>query len=259
MVAVNGQGGGSPRAAAPPVGVSQAVGGGAGPRPLSPRSLGERVPGWLAWLAITESMYLGFIYAPPERTMGDAQRIFYFHVAAAWNGFLAFGVVFVASIAYLLGRGRGYSRLAYASAELGVFFTTITIVGGSVWARAVWNVWWTWDPRLTTTLLLWFVFLGYLLVRGGVAEDPARERPAAVLGIAGFFVVPLVYFSSQWWVGLHPTVITLSGGFQMAPRMAVALMFSFAAFTVFYLWLLGRRLRLEALREEVGALRARLR
>jgi len=220
-------------------------------------SIGERVPAWLAWAAITASMYLGFIYAPPEQTMGDAQRIMYFHVAAAWNGFLAFGVVCVAAVLYLWRGERGWSRVVYASAEIGVFFTSICIIGGSVWARAVWNVWWTWDPRLTTTLLLWFIFVGLLVVRGSAEGDVARERLAAVIGIVGFFVVPIVYMSDQWWVGLHPQLITMSG-FAMPGRMVVALMSSFAAFTVFYLWLLGRRLRLVALAEDVAALRERL-
>jgi len=223
----------------------------------APRSLGERIPDWLAWAAIAGSMYLAFIYAPPEQTMGDAQRLMYFHVAAAWNGFLAFGVVCVAAVLHLRSHGRGWSRLAYASAELGVFFTTICIVGGSVWARAVWNTWWTWDPKLTTTLLLWFVFLGYLVVRGSAEHDPARERLASVIGVAAFFAVPLVYFSNVWWVGLHPQVVTMQG-FLMPPRMQVALMASFLGFTVFYLWLLGRRLRLVAISEEIAALRERL-
>jgi heme exporter protein C len=225
--------------------------------PLGGRSLGERLPAWLVWLAVAASLYLGLVYAPPERTMGDAQRIMYFHVAAAWNGFLAFGVVFAAVILFLRTGRRGWSRLAYASAELGVFFTTVCIVGGSVWARADWNTWWTWDPKLTTTLLLWFIFLGFLVVRGSAENDPARERLAAVIGIVGFFAVPLVYFSNVLWVGLHPRVVTLSG-FAMPPRMVVALMFSFFAFTLFYLWLLGKRLRLVVLTEEIAALRDRL-
>jgi len=229
----------------------------AGPDSSWQPSVGERIPGWVAWAAVTASLYLGLIYAPPEHLMGDAQRIMYFHVAAAWNGFVAFGVVFVAAILFLWRGGRGWSRLVYASAELGVFFTSICIIGGSVWARAVWNVWWTWDPRLTTTLLLWFVFIGLLVVRGAAENDVARERLAAVIGVVGFFVVPIVYMSDQWWVGLHPRVVTMSG-FFMPTRMVVALMFSFVAFTVFYLWLLGRRLRLVALAEGIAELRGRL-
>jgi heme exporter protein C len=221
-------------------------------------TLGERIPDWLVWLAVVASMYLGFLYAPPEATMGDAQRIMYFHVAAAWNAFLAFGVVLVASVQYLRTGRPGWSRLAYASAEVGVLFTTVTIVGGSVWARAVWNTWWTWDPRLTTTLILWFIFLGFLVVRGTAEGDVGRQRLAAVIGIVGACVVPIVYMSDQWWVGLHPTVITLSG-FQMPGRMVVALVYSFFAFTLFYLWLLGRRLRTIAQAEELAALRERLR
>ena len=224
----------------------------------SPRSVGERVPAWLVWLAIIAAMYLGFLYAPPEQVMGDAQRIMYFHVGAAWNAFLAFGVVFAGCVLYLWTGARGWSRLAYASAEIGVFFTTLCLASGSVWARASWNTWWTWDPKLTTTLLLWFVFLGYLVIRGAAEEDRSRERLAAVLGIIASFVVPLVYMANVWWVGLHPRVVTMSG-FAMPPRMVVALLFSFAAFTVLYLWLLGKRLRLVALAEEVAALRARLR
>lgn len=220
-------------------------------------SLGERIPAWLVWAAITASMYLGFIYAPPERTMGDVQRIMYFHVAAAWNAFLAFFVVGAAAVMFLRSGERGWSRLVYASAEIGVFFTSLCIIGGSVWARAVWNVWWTWDPRITTTALLWFVYVGLLVVRGAAEGDVARERLAAIIGIVGCFVVPIVYFSDLWWVGLHPELITLHG-FGMPPRMVVALLFSFAAFTILYLWLLGRRLRLVALAEEVAALRERL-
>lgn len=226
--------------------------------PLAPRTLGERVPAWLMWLVIVVAMYLNFIYAPPERVMGDAQRIMYFHVGAAWNGFLAFGVVFVACLLHLWKGGRGWSRLAYASAEIGVFFTTLCLVSGSVWARASWNAWWTWDPKLTTTLLLWFIFLGYLVVRGAAEEDRGRERLASVIGVIAFFVVPLVYMSNQWWVGLHPRVVTMSG-FAMPPRMVVALLVSIGAFTLLYLWLLGKRLRLVALSEEIAALRARLR
>ncbi len=226
--------------------------------PLSRRSIGERLPAVVVWLAITAAMYLGFIYAPPERVMGDAQRIMYFHVGAAWNAFLAFGVVFAACILHLWRGGRGWSRLAFASAEVGVFFTTLTLVSGSVWARASWNVWWTWDPRLTTTLILWFIYIGYLVVRGAAEEDPSRERLAAVIGIVGFFVVPVVYMSDQWWVGLHPRVVTLSG-FAMPGPMVVALMSAVGAFTLLYVWLLGKRLRLVALSEEIAALRADMR
>lgn len=221
-------------------------------------TFGERIPAWLVWAAIVLAMYLGFLYAPPEATMGDSQRIMYFHVAAAWNAFLAFGVVAYAAIAYLRNGRQGWSRLAYASAEVGVFFTTVCIVGGSVWARAVWNVWWTWDPRLTTTALLWFIFIGFLIVRGSAEGDVARQRLAAVVGIIGACVVPIVYFSDQWWVGMHPQLITLSG-FHMPGRMVVALMYSFVAFTVFYLWLLGKRLRIVALNDQVAELRDRFR
>lgn len=221
-------------------------------------TIGERVPGWLVWLVITLAMVLGFFYAPPEATMGDVQRIMYFHVASAWNAFLAFFVVAWASISTLRTGSRGSARLAWASAEVGVFFTSLCILSGSVWAKAVWHVWWTWEPRLTTTLVLWFIYIGYLVMRGASEDEPSGERMAAVLGVIGAMVVPLVYFSALWWQGLHPIVISLSG-FGMPSKMVEALFFAFFAFTVLYLWLLGQRIRLLALSDELAQLRQRFR
>ena len=153
--------------------------------------MSRRAAGFLliTYAALVGALYMALRYAPPERVMGNVHRIFYFHVAAAWVGFLAFALVFVASLAYLRRPQARWDRLAAAAAELGVLFTTITLVMGSLWARAVWGVWWTWDPKLTTTLILWFLYVGYLLIRAAVDEPASRGRYAAVLGIAGFLNV----------------------------------------------------------------------
>src|SRR5690606_1870764 len=151
--------------------------------------------GIITALLLFAGLYLALIYAPPERTMGEVQRIFYFHVASAWNAFLAFIVVAAASIAYLLTRQPRWDQLAHASAEVGVLFTTLTLMGGTLWMRPVWNTWWTWDPRLTTTLILWFIYVGYLLLRSLTEGSERRARLAAIYGIIGFIDVPIVYLS----------------------------------------------------------------
>ena len=211
--------------------------------------------GWTAatYGAVVLGLYMAFRYAPPERVMGNVQRIFYFHVAAAWVGFLAFGIVFVASLAYLRrGRAR-WDRLAAAAAELGVLFTTITLVMGSLWARAVWGVWWTWDPKLTTTLILWFLYAGYLLIRAAVDDRSQRGRYSAVLGIAGFLNVPIVYMSSVWWTSIHP-VLRDQPGMNLDPAMRLALQVAVGAFTLLFLLLLNQRVRLARLADRVREL-----
>ncbi|GAB6876112.1 cytochrome c biogenesis protein [Thermaerobacter litoralis] len=200
--------------------------------------------------ALVGALYMAFLYAPPERVMGNVQRIFYFHVATAWVAFLAFALVFAASIAYLRRGLRRWDRLAEAAAELGVLFTTITLIMGSLWARAVWGVWWTWDPKLTTTLILWFLYAGYLLIRAAVDDPAARGRYAAVLGIAGFLNVPIVYMSSVWWTSIHP-VLRDGAEMNLDPAMRLALQAAVGAFTLFFFLLLNQRLRLARLADAV--------
>lgn len=213
--------------------------------------------GWAVMVLGVAALALAFLVAPPEVTMGDRQRIMYFHVASAWNAYLAFFVVFISSILYLRKGERRWDRLALSSAELGVFFTTMALVSGSIWGRSVWGVWWTWDPRLTTTLILWFLYLGYLLLRSG-EEDPRRARLAAVLGIIGFVDVPIIHMSVVWWQSLHPVVIRV-GKVDMEPLMVLALVSAVFAFTALYFYLLRYRLGLEGLRERMMLLRERIR
>jgi heme exporter protein C len=194
-------------------------------------------------LAVT-GLAMATLYAPEEKTMGDAQRIFYLHVPSAWIGFLAFGVVFVSSIAYLATRRRAFDLAAAASTEVGVVFTTLAIASGAVWGRYAWGTWWSWDPRLTTTFMLWFIYVVSLMVRGygGTGNQPSKV--AAVLGIVGFLDIPLIHLSVVWWRSLHPLpVVVRPEGFGsgLHPAMLQTLLVNLAAFTLLYVALFSIR------------------
>lgn len=198
------------------------------------------------------ALYLAFVYAPKEATMGHVQRIFYFHVGAAWTSFLAFFVVFLGGVAYLRTRDRRWDALALSSAEIGVIFTTITLATGSIWAKPAWGAWWTWDPRLTTTTVLWLIYVSYLILRSTIDEPERRARFAAVVGIVGFVDVPIVFLSIRLWRTIHP-VLVKSEGFDMAPEMVHALLAALLACTLLYAYLLLVRTSLERRRLEVEA------
>jgi len=201
------------------------------------------------------SLYLAFIYAPTEAVQGDVQRIFYFHVPMAWLAYLSFFVVFLGSIVYLWKRDQRWDIYARCSAEIGVLFTTLVLITGSLWGRPIWGTWWTWDARLTSTLILWAVYVVYLMLRS-YSSDPARgARYGAILGIIGFADVPIVQMSVVWWRTLHPApVIQLEGGGGMPPQMLVALMVSLVAFTLLYAYLMRQRVQIEQLRSEIQQL-----
>jgi heme exporter protein C len=195
------------------------------------------VLGGLTAVLLASALYAAFIIAPPEMEMGDVQRIFYFHVSSAWTAFLAFFVVLASSIAYLRTRKAKWDIVANSAAEIGIVFTTLTLLSGSIWARSAWGTWWTWEPRLTTTLMLWLIYVAYLLLRE-MAEEPDRRAVfSAVFGIAAFADVPIVFMSVRWWRSLHPAVITQEG-FNMDSQMLPALFLSLAAFTALFAFLL---------------------
>ncbi len=212
---------------------------------------------YIAIVLVLIGLYMSFMYAPTERVMGDVQRIMYFHVASAWNAFLAFFVVFVASIGYLVRADRRWDQIALSSAEIGVMFTTVALLSGSTWARGVWGTWWNWEPRLTTTLILWFIYVAYVLVRYATEEEERRSRLAAVFGILGFIDVPIVYLSVNWWRGLHPDVIR-PGKIDMAPEMIQTLVLAVVSFTFLYFAFLRLRLRLERAQEDVELLKLKV-
>jgi heme exporter protein C len=193
---------------------------------------------WLRWSSllliplyplVVAATYAAFLYAPTERQMGEVQRIFYFHVGAAFNAFLAFFIVFVAGICYLMTRRVFWDQLAAASVEVGVVFTTIVLTTGPIWAKPVWNTWFPWgDPRVMTTLVLWLIYIAYLILRSSLPEGERKYKFCAVFGIIGFIDVPIVWMSIRWWRTIHPVVIT-SEGANLEPEMLQALLVAVAA------------------------------
>ncbi|MDR2105521.1 MAG: cytochrome c biogenesis protein [Deferribacteraceae bacterium] len=212
------------------------------------KTVSEKFIDILAALSILTALYFAFIFAPVEARMGAVQKIFYFHVASAWVGFFALFVTFIASIIFLKKRNSYLDYIAAASAEIGLLFCTIVIITGPIWAKPVWGVYWSWDPRLTTTLVLWFIYAGYIFLRKFVAETEKKRVYSAVLGIIGFVDVPIVFFSIRWWRTIHPNVLQKGGG-GLHSHMLIALLVSVAAFTILYIALLNKRVRLFKLEE----------
>lgn len=214
-------------------------------------SRGERALGRAALLGMAASTVLSLAVAPPDALQGDVQRLMYLHVPAAWLAYLAFAVVTLCSIQFLRTRKVWWDMLGHASAEIGVLFTFLTILIGAWWAKPIWGVWWTWDPRLTTTAVLLLIYLGYLAVHR-LPEDPQkRGKWAAVVGVIGFLDVPLVHFSVLWWRSLHqPPSVIRAGRPTMAGSMLSTLLFAVAAFTVLYAYLLVRRVRIARMEAE---------
>ena len=199
-------------------------------------------------------LYMAFIYAPVAKSLGPNQKIFYFHVASAWISFFAFFVTFCASIAYLIKDDFRFDDIAESSAEIGLLFCTIVLTTGPVWGKAAWGAWWTWDPRLTTTAILWFIYVGYIMLRKFIDEDSKRARFAAAVGIIGFIDVPIVFFSIRIWKNtIHPNVVQKGGG-GLHPMMLHAMFFALLIFTLLYLSLLIKRVRFARAKRRFDAL-----
>lgn len=212
---------------------------------------------WLSVAAMVAGLYGAFVFAPNEKTMGVAYRIFYFHVPSAWVAFLAFFMVFLGGIMYLRTRKKFWDTLALSSAEIGVVFCAIALMTGSIWGKPAWGTWWTWEPRLTTTLVLWLIYASYLMLRRMIEEDSHRARVAAVFGIVGFVDVPIVFMSIRWWRTIHPVVFTAEE-ITIAPQMLQALMVALVAFTLFYVYLMIQRMSLENMSHELEMLKQRV-
>jgi heme exporter protein C len=214
----------------------------------------RRIVGLLALLALAALVVVGLFVAPPDDVQGDAQRLMYLHVPAAWLAYLAFGVTALGSALYLWPRTRSlvWDRVAGASAELGVIFTGLTLVLGSMWGRPVWGVWWAWDARLVTTAVLFFLYLGYLALRRIPAALDVRAKRCAIAALIAFVDVPIVHFSVTWWRTLHQeaTVFNPELDAQIEGTMAVALWIGVLAFTLLYVYLLDLRYRLEVIDED---------
>ena len=210
-------------------------------------------------VGLVATMYGAFLGAPTERTMGDIQRIFYVHVPSAWTSFAAFFVVFIASVAFLITKNFKWDRVALACAEIGTIFCTVVLITGPIWAKPVWGIWWTWDARLTSTLVLWLMYVSYLLLRDFLDDPDRRATLAAVFGIFAFVDVPIVYFSIRLWRTQHPQPVLMGGEDSgLDPAMFNVLMLSWVAFTILFVFLAILRVRLEKNREEVRQLRREL-
>ena len=203
----------------------------------------------LTALMLVYALYQALVVAPTERTMGDVQRIFYYHVPSAWTAFLLFFVNLVASVVYLVKRNPKLDALAMVSAEVGVVFCTVVLVTGPIWARPVWGIWWTWDVRLTSTLVLWLIYVSYLLLRR-FSDSAQAPVLAAVLAIFGALDIPLVYFSIWFFRTQHPQPV-IGGGGSIDPRMWRVLLINWMAFLCFALLMCWSRYRLETMRREV--------
>ena len=198
-------------------------------------------------VALALFAYFAFVFAPEDELQGAMQRIFYIHVPSAWICFVGFGVTFASSIAYLSSRKERWDTIAASSAEIGTLFTTVVLATGMMWGHAIWGVYWTWEPRLTSFLVLWLMYLGYLAVRSYVPDPARRARFSAVIGIIAFIDVPIIYLSVNWWRTLHPQQVIITGdGPHMPGAMVIALMVGLTTFSLVYVYLM--RLRLDVAR-----------
>ncbi|MCA9609085.1 MAG: cytochrome c biogenesis protein CcsA [Myxococcales bacterium] len=213
---------------------------------------------WLGLGAVTialmlADLYMIFVYAPFEARMGIVQKIFYFHVPSAYCMYVGFGLCGIASAGYLIRRTERWDAFAVAGAEIGLLFVVIVLITGPIWGRKAWGVWWTWDPRLTTTMLAGMIFAAYVVLRSFGDAGEAERRFASALAIVGLFILPIIHYSVQRWRGTHPTVITSRGG-GLAPEMTQTLLFSLLTFTFLVAWLIWTRVRHERMRQELVAL-----
>lgn len=203
----------------------------------------------LAGILLSYGLYQALVVAPTEQTMGNVQRIFYYHVPSAWTAFILFFVNFGASVAYLIKRRPAADIIALVTAEVGVVFCTVVLITGPIWARPVWGIWWTWDMRLTSTLVLWLIYVSYLFLRrfSSSGETPVL---AAALAVLGALCVPFVYFSIWFFRTQHPQPV-VGGGGSIDPRMLHALLINWLAFSCFAFLVCWSRYRLEKLQREV--------
>lgn len=215
------------------------------------------------------ALYLALVWAPDAANLTApaeraAQRIFYFHVPSAWIGFLAFMVSAIASLLYLITRRQKWDIWALSSVEIGVAFFAMVMLSGPIWAKPTWNVWWTWDPRLTISTISWLLYIGYLMLRGAVDNPDRQARFAAVYAIIAAMSVPINWVAIRWWRTIHPAVVlpgnnsSAQGGFGMSADIQTTLVFCVFAFTVFYIALMVHRIKLENLKRRVETLKQQI-
>ena len=212
----------------------------------------DSVLGIILVLSMILALYMAFHRSTAETTMGDLQRIFYFHVPAAIAGLTAFAINFAASLMYVIRKNRRWDNLALSAAEIGVMFLLMVLVTGPIWAKPAWFVWWTWSPRLTLSLVLCLLYVAYLLIRNYIEDPDRKAMVSAVFGIVAFIDVPLVWFSIRWWRDIHPSPMLETGG--LSPSMRPAFFVCLAAFQALLIYLLRRRFYLQSMRDDLERL-----
>jgi heme exporter protein C len=223
-----------------------------------PRSL--KILDAVSFILLLIATIMVFFYAPLEAVMGLVQKVFYFHVAAGWAGMISFLVAAFAGVAYLRTSQRKWDIIGLSAVEIGMVFAFINIVTGSIWARPIWNTWWTWDPRLTTATIMMLIYAAYFMLRSGIEEPDRRARFGAVYAIIGFLSVPLTFFSARLFRTIHPIVIGANqpgaaGSFDMTSSMLTTFLFSLLTFTFIFADLLWHRIRLGRLADKVELLK----
>jgi len=211
---------------------------------------------WLSLLLLAVASYLTILWAPTEAVMGNVQRVFYFHVSTGWVGMIGFLLAVFSGIMYLAKGDIKWDIIGLAGVEIGLVFSLVNIVTGAIWARPIWNTWWTWDPRLVTATIMELVYIAYIMLRQGIEEPERRARFGAIYAIIGFVSVPLSFLSIRIWRTIHPVVIGsgdpgAEGTFDMTGDMQIAFFFSLFTFTVFAVTLIWHRIRLGRLQDSL--------
>jgi len=209
----------------------------------------------LTFLSMLTAIFFVFIYVPTERTMGVVQRIFYFHVPSGWIAFLAFFIVFVSGIIYLVKKDRYWDIVASSSAEIGMIFCTLVLITGPIWAKKAWGIAWTWDAKLTTAAVLWLIYISYIMLRKYVYDESKRANLSAVVGIIGFIDVPLVYMSTRWWRTQHPAPV-IGGGENsgLESTMLLTFIICLIAFTLLFFFIFYLKVAVERAKDEIDYL-----
>ena len=224
-----------------------------------PQKGSSGVLGAFALIMIALGLYWALVQAPRDALQGDVQRIMYLHLPSILTAYLSFFLVFIGSCLYLWKREKRDDNLAHSAAELGVLFTALTIIEGSIWGKPTWGVWWTWDARLTLTAILLLIYSGYLMLRSLIDDEDRAALSAAILGIIGFLDIPLIHMSVYWWRTLHqpPSILRPDKlpWENVHPAMLTALVINFVGFLLLYFYLLSLRLRLGEVRSEIKARR----
>ncbi len=211
--------------------------------------------GVLALVGIVLSLSLDFLYAPTDAVQGVAQRIFYIHLPSALIGMASFVIVAAAGVMYLVKRDERWDWVARAAAEIGLVFLSVALISGSLWGKPIWGTWWTWDPMLTSTLILWFIFVAYLMLRSYMGHTHEGARAGAVLAVIGVIDVPIIYEATNWWRTLHPPHQLGQSG-ALPPSVTLTVMVALTAFTLLYCFLMIQIYQLQRLQTLAQHLRA---